>query len=544
MNRILAILVVLVCTSVPLVSALPQQYVTRDCAVFLQLDRIPALIDEVERYAISFGLGLSRGDLSKKISSGIFGQEGFPGIDLRRPVAMFLLYQGQKMSGGVFMVPVSDQNLFRTVVLSRLPLGDSPIQYRDGYAIIASSPAVMASFNGGQKKPVTLVSEAQLSIYVDMALFKDEIQKAIQQYTRYAQGSDARLMRSAMLFYADWLKEMRGASYSLSLNQKGIELGYTMDLVPGGKMAAMLAATPAGSPDLIGAMPADSYVALGSRMNLKASLPYLEPVMGMFETVQPELGTILKEYLRDASLLYGDDYAMALVPSKASGVTILGAVRQGGGSTQALYRKLVDRLNGLRFVQRVRQEDARFGLVYEASAGTVSGVRYDTIRLDFTDPADSSEETRRQVAFVREVLTCHVAFKDGVEYWAMGTDAKNRLAGMLDGRAPAFRTSPAWRTMTASWGQYAKNGLMYFSLSGLLREVVAVIKRFDPDNAQTRVVEGMLTRLPQDGGIYAMTRYAHNAVTVRGLVSESEIQAIAQFFLMAFGAAEKSAIGE
>ena len=54
----------------------------------------------------------------------------------------------------------------------------------------------------------------------------------------------------------------------------------------------------------------------------------------------------------------------------------------------------------------------------------------------------------------------------------------------------------------------------------------------------------MLTRLPQDGGIYAMTRYAHNAVTVRGLVSESEIQAIAQFFLMAFGAAEKSAIGE
>ncbi len=540
MKKIMLLLLLVVYTAVPLSSALPQQSITRDCAVFIQIDRIPALIDEIERYAISFGLGLSPGDLSKKISGGIFGQDGFPGIDLNKPLAVFVLYDGQKMSGGVLMVPVSDQNLFASFVLSKIPLGNAKLQYRDGYALIATEASIMDKFVRGPKKPVTLVPGAQVSFYMDMALFKDEIQKAVEMHDTRG-GTEGKMMRSILRIYADVLQEMKGITYAVSLESRGLELGYAIDLTAGGKMARLMAATPTGSPDLMARMPADSYLAIGSRMNLQASLPFVEPVMGTFNEVQPELGTILKEFFTDAARLYGDDYAMALVPSKASGFTVVGAVKQAGVSTQALYIKLVQRLNGLRFVRRIKGEDGRFGLVHERSVGTLAGVSYDTIRLDFTDPDDTSEDTRKQVGLVREILTCHVASKNGVEYWAMGTDAKNRLAAMLDGRTPGFRSSEAWRTMTATWGAHSKNGLMYLSLPGLIKEAVALVKRLEGPGPRIAAIERFLAGLPQDGGIFMMTRYANNSMTVRGLVTRSEIQAIAQFVLFAMGM-EKSAI--
>jgi len=541
MKKIMLLVLLVVCTAFPLSSALPHHSVTRDCAIFIQIDRIPALIAEIERYAISFGLGLSPGDLSKKISGGIFGQDGFPGIDLNKPLAVFLLHDGQKMSGGVVMVPVSDQNLFASFVLSKIPLGNAKLQYRDGYALIASEAGVMDRFVRGQKKPVTLVPGAQVSFYMDMALFKDEIRKLVAMYDTRAGGTEGKLISSVLRLYSDVLQEMQGVTYALSLESRGLELGYAIDLKAGGKMARVLAATPTGSPDVLGRMPADSYLAIGSRMNLQASLPLVEPVLSTFNGIQPELGTILKDFFRDAARLYGDDYAMALVPSKTSGFTMVGAVKQAGASTQTLYHKLVQRLNGLRFVQRLKGEDARFGLVHERSAGTVAGVSYDTIRLDFTDPEDDREETRKQVALVREIFVCHVARKNGVEYWAMGTDAKNRLAAMLDGSAAGFRSSEAWRTMTAAWGAYSKNGLMYFSLPGLLKEATALAKRLDGAGSRIAAIERFLAGVQPDGGIFMMTKYANNSMTVRGLVTRGEIQAVAQFVLFAMGM-EKSAI--
>ncbi|HPN83594.1 MAG TPA: hypothetical protein PLM00_09390, partial [Spirochaetota bacterium] len=121
------------------------------------------------------------------------------------------------------------------------------------------------------------------------------------------------------------------------------------------------------------------------------------------------------------------------------------------------------------------------------------------------------------------------------------TDAKNRLAAMLDGRTPGFRSSEAWRTMTATWGAHSKNGLMYLSLPGLIKEAVALVKRLEGPGPRIAAIERFLAGLPQDGGIFMMTRYANNSMTVRGLVTRSEIQAIAQFVLFAMGM-EKSAI--
>ena len=222
MKKIMLLVLLVVCMAFPLSSALPQHSVTRDCAIFIQIDRIPALIAEIERYAISFGLGLSPGDLSKKISGGVFGQDGLPGIDINKPLAVFLLHDGQKMNGGVVMVPVSDQNLFASFVLSKIPLGNAKLQYRDGYALIASEAGVMDRFVRGQKKPITLVPGAQVSFYMDMALFKDEIRKLVAMYDTRAGGTEGKLMRSVLRLYSDVLQEMQGVTYALSLESRGL----------------------------------------------------------------------------------------------------------------------------------------------------------------------------------------------------------------------------------------------------------------------------------------------------------------------------------
>jgi hypothetical protein len=457
-------------------------------------------------------------------------------------VAVFFLYKNNAMSGFVGMLPISDQNIFQNLVLSRIPLGTSPIKYRDGYAIIANDSDAMTTFLQGQKKSVTLIKGTQLSLYLDLAAFGDKIQESVRSMLMPSQGAEARITSSLLKFYADLLTEMRGISYSLSLHQRGLEFGYSMDLAPDGKMAALVKSIPTGSPSLIASMPADAYLALGSRLNLKASSTLIEPVLGAFDSIQPNLGAILKDFMREAAELYGDDYAMAFVPSQASGLTIVGAHRLIGRS-ETVYERFVNRINGLRAVQSMRRQDPRFGFVYEKSAGTLAGISYQTLRLDFTEPENATNERREQMAFVREILTCHIARKNGVEYWALGTGAKNRLMGLLEESTPSFRSSPAWRVMTSSWGQYAKNGLVYFSLTELLRELVTLAKRMDNDNSMLSMHEGLLARLPKDGGIYAMTGVARNSITMRGLVSRGEIQAIAQLVIMYLGF-DKAAIEE
>ena len=528
MKRVFPVILVCVLCVLPLSAAASplQQYITRDCAVFVHVDKFNDILTEAEGYAIKFGVPIGKGQLGALLSMQLTGKVGFPGLDLTRPIGLFLLKNGNTQDT-VFMLPVSDQNTFQKLMDERPTFVGSSVRYRNRYAIIADNARVQDAFERGAKKTVSALPDAQILLYADTALLKGEMQDVITEMSGNANKETRQLADALTKMYTDVIGEMKAVTYGLSFNARGMEIVSGMEASPQGAFASLVKSLPAGEPALIAKMPADSYLAVGSKINLASLQPMAGVCSDVFDAFFPGLGSISADLIKDAGEIYGDDAAFAMAPGAKGGFTALGAGRLlADKDSRALMQKFTERFNALPAVRNENTAPGKLTLVYTPNAGRVGADAYDRMRLDYVPgsaKAQDNPEMKAAAALLRDFCTLYIAKKDGVEYWAMGGDAERRLADLLNGTRPGFTTTAAWRSITGSYGQFARNGVGYMSTSGLVQEIVRVLPLFGLGEGDMKTMLESLKKIPAGGGIYGIMQTANETITGRGTISKDEI---------------------
>jgi hypothetical protein len=501
-----------------------QQFITRDCAVFIQVNRFNDILGEIEGYAGRFGLPIGRGQLGALLSMQLTGRIGFPGLDLARPIGLFLLKNGDS-TDIVFMLPITDQGAFRALQNSPVFAGNA-VRFRDRYAIMAEE-RVLNVFERGTRKATGTLPNAQILFYVDTTLLREEAQGIVSG----AGGNRANQLADRLTALQEGIfGEMRGISYGLSFTAQGIEFVSSMETRPNGMFSSMMRAFPAGEPALIARMPADSYFVSGSKVDIKALQPMYELFSGVLDSLVSGLGSVSVDLLREAGNIYGDDIAVALVPGGREGFAAVGASRLlPNRDSRALMRSFAERFNALPAVRAANAASGgKLAIVYTPNAGRLGTDSYDLMRLEYT-PASGGAQGEPRAATARmlqEFFTLYIANKDGIEYWAMGGGAESRLTDLLAGTRTRFTTTPAWRSITGSYGQQTKSGVYYLSSAGLIQETIRVLPRYGLDSGNTKAILDSLRRVQAGGGIYGISQFTNDVLMSRGTISRNEIDVI------------------
>jgi len=494
-----------------------QQYITKDCAVFVQLEKLNDIISEVEGYAVKYGIPIGKGQMGAFISMQLTGKLGFPGFDLARPFGVFLFQKGGELEGTVIMIPVSDQKVFQNLLDEKHTFDGSIVQYRDRYAVIASDKDAQAAFERGAKKEVSQLPEAQILVYADASLMKGQLQNLMSNARNLqGKGGAAQIMGSFMKVQGDVIDEVKDMSYGLSFGAQGIEFVSAMEARPNTKLASVLTSLPAGEPSLIARMPADSYLVGGARVDIKALQPMYEMLSGLFDSMGEGLGKAIGEIVKEVGEIYGDDSAFALVPNGKGIFTALGAAAiSPDRDSRALYQKLTERLNALPSMKKIGCT-----FTYTPNAGRIGADAYDLMKIDIVPPKSANAKT---IGLLRDSLVVYIVRKGGIEYTAAGSDVQGRLADLISGSKPGFTTTAAWKALNSNYGKSAKNGIVYFSTSGFVQEALRVIPLLGLGDRETKPILDALKKAPKGDGIYGIVRSVKNVISVQGLLGRGEV---------------------
>jgi len=495
-----------------------QRYITTDCAVFVQLERFPEIVKEIEGYAVRYGLGLSKGQLDMLISMQLTGRTGYPGLDLARPMGVFGMTAGDKLNGFVVMVPVADQNTLRGYLIQQgiLKSADTEtIRYRDRYLIIASGADVMNAFERGAKKTIARLPDAQIAIHMDGAFIKKsaaDIDSVIDEES----GAINQLAGKFRSGFIDGIKEL---SVGISFTPQGIQFASGIEAQPGSAYAEFLKSAGSGEPALIAKMPADSYFAAGTRMQIKWIQSSFGDVFAEFyDGFARGLGSALADAIKEAADIYGDDSAFALMPAGEGAFSMVAAMKLAPGKdSKAFIAKYVERINALPALKNIGGR-----VIYTPNAGKIGADSYDLVKFESNTPQNFRGSARNLDKLLNS-LTAMIVAKNGVEYAAIGADAQRRLADLINGTKPGFSTSAAWRTIAQNYGQYAKNGIFYISTSGAIKEIVRIVSAFDIGGNNVKSTMNKLGRIPAGGGIYGISQPGQNSITGYALVTKEEI---------------------
>ncbi|MDR2733116.1 MAG: hypothetical protein LBC99_00565 [Spirochaetota bacterium] len=502
-----------------------QRYITKDCVVFVQLEKFPEIVKEIESYAVRYGLGLSKGQLDMLISMQLTGRTGYPGFDLSRPTGVFLLKSQDESEGFVVMVPVTDPNTLRNF-LSQQGVFDGAdaqkVRYRDRYLIVASDADAMTLFEKGAKKTIAKLPDAHIAVFIDGAFLKnsaDDIGSMID-------GNSNAINQLARKFHSGFIGGIQEMSFGFSFTPQGIEFISAVEVQPESAYSALLKSASRGEPALVAKMPADSYFVTGAKMELKwIESSFGEILVGFYDEFARGLGGVLADAMKEAADIYGDDFACALVPGGEGAFAMVAAMKLAPGKdSKALMAKYTDRINALPALKNIQGR-----IVYTQNAGRMGADSYDLVRFESGAP-QNFRGSARNLDKLLDSLTAYIVTKNGVEYMAIGTGAQSRLADLVGGTKSGFSSTAAWKAIGQNYGQYAKNGVSYISIGDTIKEIVRIVSAYDIGGNEVKSAVNKLRRIPAGGGIYGISQLAQNSMTGSALITKAEIDVLYNLF--------------
>lgn len=528
-------------------SAEPVDHVPGDCAFFIQLEDMNGLLASVEKYAKQFGLPWKPGKLSNMISLQLIGRGGFPGIDMSRPAALFLMLDKERPMASeprvALMIPVSDRTLFRQLVLPKIGgKKQAVVSYQDNYAFVSPEKATMESVLKGPHKKVNLIRNSQVSFHMDMTQFRTLFLQSMQSAARAARRVP--LMRSLMLLYKDIIMQVDSQGYSLKLDDRGLEMGFRMEYKPGSDMAKVNADLGTGPVATLDLMPADSIALAASHVNWKGSLKMYDRMVGMVSNIDSQLGAAAHGFFHTLADSLHNELSLAMVPSLSNpGLNVVAAARVR--SPQKLLDSVaetVKAINNIKQLKKIREKgDGNVGLSFKQNAESIADVPVHVVSLVLEPPSSAtiSSRDRKLIALVKSILTVRFTFLRRTVLVAMGPDGKTRLGDMArrlrgEGSSKGFKQSDTYNLMRKHYGRFKKNGVYYLSLANLGSELIKLVSLFEKDQALSAIgamLEKMDTKM---GGLYGYSLSEGNATTMRLLFTKNEIFGIFQLIVSQF----------
>lgn len=532
------ILVLMLLLAVVTLAANPASRITSKCTLYFQLDRVEDAVGQIAGYAAYFGQQLTGQALLAQLSTQVFGQAGFPGINLGRPVGIYLYSfttpaslpgAGQRPEIAV-SVPVSDPALFRQVVVPRLMmLGLSSFTEGDR-VILYTSPAALGEYRSGRRIKAHLGNDAHLSVYMNFEILRASIMGMIDQLKGLPKGGSLGPLFSILMdIYRGMLDESRSVSYSLALREQGVEIGFAMEYMPGSRLAALMGAGKPSALPALAVLPVSSLAAFGSASDPDSSGKYLMDLLGKFANY-PEIQDFIRPVIRQLMDNAAGESAVAFLPSPGIGFSIA-VVNQvkSAASSRAFLAALEAKINSLPFLQKAAQKGAALKMVYRKNARTVAGQDVDTFQLEIQSREPIPEQQRAMVEVLLRLFTANIVYANGYQLMVFGDTPDRFLQEMIrNSAAPegGFKTSAAWRKANRAYGKYPKNGFFYLSLQGFIKEILELAKPFLGAKA------GMAESFNIPGAFYGYTFSSTGKVEAVFLLEREVVAGIAKLASM------------
>ena len=314
-----------------LASGLPAvERITGKCAFFMKVANMKDVAEQVVSYASLAGSRMTADQLLTAVSMRLFGRSGFPGIDVNRPVRMYLYrFPGSVQFGGkqhiLLELSLSDKALFKQIVAPRMQRSSGTvITYRGGRALVASSSKAYAEYRSGRSaRDVRLVKDSQLSFYVNVRLFKGEIAKVFGKMSRM-RGPGSGLMSGIVKMYMKLIRDTAGLGYGVTLDRDGLELGVAMNFVSGSGFARAFRESRSDRLKVLSILPADSFGVAAGKNPVRGVIEYFGPMLEPIKSVHPVLRRVLDamlSYARENST--GERAHSAMLPARGAGFEFL-----------------------------------------------------------------------------------------------------------------------------------------------------------------------------------------------------------------------------
>jgi hypothetical protein len=396
-------------------------------------------------------------------------------------------------------------------------------------AILYTSPAALAEYRSGRRIKTQLTRDAHITAFMNIEILRASIMGMLDQFKTPKMGKLGPLVSIMMDIYRGMLDESRSASYSLTLRQQGVEIGFTMEYMPGSKLARLMGGTRASALPALAVLPRASLGVIGSTYDPDGYGKFLQDMLGKFANY-PEVQDFIRPFISHMMENSSGETALAILPSPGPGLAlaVVGRVRSAAAARD-FFTGLASRINALPFIQKsARQQDAvRF--VYNKHVRTVAGQQVDTFQLEFKPGQPIPEERRASFEVLLRLFTANVVYANGYQIMVFGDTPDVYLREMIGnsaGNGGGFKSAPAWSKVNRVYGKYPKNGFFYLSLSGFIRELMELAKPFMGARA------GMMGSFTIPGALYGYSFTSPGRVEAAFLVEREIVAGIARLASM------------
>ena len=525
------------------INASTEKYVTKNCAIYVQINKVNSLFTQVERYAALFGKKFNPGAIANLVSMNLFGSAGFPGIDINREIA-FIMHMGKEIKNSVVIfLPINDIGIFKskTALMIHKKNKQTVISYKNGYAIIASSRQGLREVLSGKRKRVNMIKDYSISVYADNSILKKMITSSLSKLKyKLPMRDNLKILNKVIKFYTDMINQIKSYNFALNLDRRGIGFGYAIDTVPEGWLADMTKGIRDGSLQTLQILPADSFMITSSKVNFKSYSKLISMILPIYENIIGKNTTgLINSIAKELPRIYGDEISTAFLPGKGSAGLNFAAVLKSKSKLRsiAMFNTIARTLQNSEFIKKAKREGGIIKFTFSKNAEMINDNPVHLFRLSINVSGDNPPPANAMkiIKLLNQSMVLRISHVGPFELIAFGNESKSRLTEMMNimkGRKNGFKSSEAYMKIRRHFGQYHSTGIFHVSLLKVIGEVLKNASHFDKQK-QIAGMQKMLSRFTgKSSGIYGYSSIKKNRILVRGIFSKTELFNIARMVIM------------